>query len=395
MGGSRMETADAVVIGGGVIGASVAYHLALAGWTKVCVLDAGSEPGEGSTGRATGGFRAQFGTRVNVELSVFSREKLRSFQEETGVDPGYRSCGYLFLATSSAQLHALRKAQAVQRAAGLSEVVEVSPEEIKMLNPAIAAEDTVGGSYCPTDGFTRPLRILQGYLDAASRLGVRFQYGCRAEGLILGGGEGSRAVCGVRSSGGDISSPWVVNAAGPWAAGVSELAGVDTPVRPERRQVASTVAQYALPEDMPMTVETGTGFHFRVRDGHVLLLWPQDRKSDVPFDISFDPGWLAPLWRRAQKRIPGLAAIDIDRNACWAGLYEMSPDHHAILGPARGVQGLMIVAGSSGHGVMHSPALGVLAAEMMTGARRLSLDVHALRPERFHEGEPNSEASLL
>src|SRR5438093_681440 len=266
------STADVVIIGGGVIGASVAYHLAARGQKRIVVLDRTQGPGLGSTGRATGGFRGQFSTRVNVQLSLLARDKLTAFRDETGTDPGYRPCGYLFLASNADQLAA---------------------------------------------------------------------------------------------------------------------------VRPVRRQVAVTYPAALLPEEMPLTIFVDDGFHLRVRDGRVLLLWPADLPADDPFDTAFDARWLTPLLDRARAHVPVLRGLQIDRDACWAGLYEMSADRHAVLGQAPGVQGLYLANGSSGHGVMHAPALGHLTAEFVLDGTATTVDVHALRPERFAEGALNPESGVL
>src|SRR5215218_478271 len=177
-----MLTAEVVIIGGGVVGASVAYHLAARGVRDVLVLERGAAPGAGSTARATGGFRAQFGTRVNVQLSMLSREKLLRFEEETGVNPGFRQVGYLFVAGLEEELRELVSAQAVQRECGLAEARGVTVEEVARLNPALNLEGVAGGVYCPADGFIRPLEILRGYTGAAARLGVSFRYGVTVEG---------------------------------------------------------------------------------------------------------------------------------------------------------------------------------------------------------------------
>src|ERR1043165_8039051 len=178
-----MKRAAVAVIGGGVMGASVAYHLAAAGQRDVLVLDRANAPGAGSTGRATGGFRAQYGTAINVRLSLLARAKLETFRDETGVDPGYVRAGYLWLAVSEPELQSLAAGRRVQHAAGLHEAVGVSPDDIGRLNPAIRLDDVVGGAFCPSDGFIRPLQILDGYLTAAERLGVRARWGVAVTGF--------------------------------------------------------------------------------------------------------------------------------------------------------------------------------------------------------------------
>ncbi|HVF66592.1 MAG TPA: FAD-binding oxidoreductase [Pyrinomonadaceae bacterium] len=387
-----MTTAEVVIVGGGIVGASVAYHLAWRGAGRVVVLERGAHAGCGSTGRATGGFRAQFGTRVNVELSMLSREKLLRFREETGVDPGFRQCGYVFVARDESELAELVSAQAVQHECGLTEARPVDAGEVARLNPAVNTEGVAGGVYCPTDGFIRPLEILRGYTEAASRLGVRFERGVEVGGFRKS--EGGR-IESVLTSRGEFSAASFVNAAGAWAGEVGRMAGVDVPVTPLRRQVAITGPCDLLPEEMPMTIFVGDGFHLRVRDGRVLLLWPDEPRDRDPFDARVEDEWVNEVVRRAHERVPCLKGVEVERGACWAGLYEMSPDRHALLGRARGLENFYLVNGSSGHGVMHSPALGQLLSEIILDGEATTLNVDALRPSRFDEGEPNVGPSLL
>jgi sarcosine oxidase subunit beta len=385
-----MASADVVIIGGGVIGASVAYHLALGGCTDVVVLDAAPRSGEGSTGRATGGFRAQFGSAENIRLSLLSRDKLRRFADETGVDPGYDPVGYLFLARESAELELLLAAQALQHAEGLHEARRVDADEARAINPAIDGE-IAGGTFCPTDGYIRPLQILRGYTEAAQRLGVRFVFGAPAEGMRREGD----TIRAVRTADGEIAAGAVVNAAGAWAARVAEMAGVALPVTPLRRQVALTEPCALLPADMPMTIFCDDGFHLRVRDGRVLLLWPDTPADGDPYRAEVEDGWIEHLFRRAGERLPCLRGAAIDREGCWAGLYEMSPDHHVLLGASPDVPNFYLANGSSGHGVMHSPAIGQLLAEIMLHGAARSMDAHPLRPARFADGQPIAGSALL
>ncbi|HWW77391.1 MAG TPA: FAD-binding oxidoreductase [Pyrinomonadaceae bacterium] len=386
-----MRTAEVVIVGGGVVGASVAYHLAAHGCRDVLVLERAGRLGEGSTGRATGGFRAQFGTEVNIRLSLLSREKLVNFKDETGVDPGFRQYGYLFLARAEDELAALAGAQSLQRACGLREARAVSAEEIAGLNPALHLGEIKGGVYCPTDGFIRPLEILRGYTEAAARLGVRFEYGVALESARR---KGTRIET-LSTTAGEVSAGAYVNAAGAWAGEVAKKAGVEIPVTPLRRQVAITHPFAHLPEEMPMTVYAGDGFHLRVHDGRVLLLWPDDPRAADPFGTNVEDEWLAKVVARAHARVPVLRRAEIDRERCWAGLYEMTPDKHALLGRAEGTDNLYLANGSSGHGVMHAPALGQLLAEIILDGAAKTLDTHALRPSRFAEGRPNTGPALL
>ena len=389
------ETAEAVVVGAGVVGASVAWHLARRGCRGVVVVERGARPGEGSTGRATGGFRAQFGSAVNVGLSLLAREELTEFPELVGGEPVYDPCGYLFLATGEAALAELRAAIRVQREAGLGESREVGPGEIRELNPHASTDGVVGGTWCPSDGFVRPLGVLAGYLDAAGRLGVDLRFGEEVSGFRVEGGEGDRRIAGVITSRGEIATRRVVNAAGAWAGEVAALAGAELPVVPERRQVASTRPFDGLPERMPMTIWADDGFHLRVRDGRVLLLRPRESAGETPFDTRFDRGWLGGLMELARERVPALAGAEIDPAASWCGLYEVSPDRHASLGASPDVAGLFFANGSSGHGVMHAPALGLLLAELLLDGRATSLDVAPLDPGRFRAGRPSFAPTLL
>lgn len=381
-----MERADVVVVGAGVIGASVAWHLRRLG-VRALVLEREAAPGQGSTGRATGGFRAQYGTAVNVRLSLLSREKLGSFAADTGVDPGYVPCGYLWLARSADGLEALRAAQAVQHAAGLSEARMLDPRQIREVNPHVSLDGVAGAAFCPTDGYIRPLQILAGYLRGAE---------VRTGALVVALRRNGRRIEAVRlADGTEIAAGAVVDAAGPWAGPVARLAGVDLPVAPLRRQVGATVETGALPADMPMTIWVDDGFHLRVRDGRVLLLWPTPGDPRDPESVGVEPQWLEGVRRIAAERVPALAGVAVDAGRSWAGLYEMSPDRHALLGRAPECDNLFLCNGSSGHGVMHAPALGQLAAELVVHGEARSLDVHALRPSRFAEGEPNGGPGLL
>ncbi len=387
-----MRTASVVIIGAGVIGASVAYHLARRGWREILVLDRSDSPGQGSTGKATGGFRAQYATPINVRLSLLSREKLRCFTEETGGNAGYRPAGYLWLASTAGELEVLRSARRVQHQQGLTEAVEVGTEDIARLNPAVSLDEVIGGAFCPSDGFIHPQGILEGYLTAGRKLGVEVEWQVEVTGLRVGAGN---SVAGVETSRGPVSSTAVVNAAGAWAARVAQWIGLDLPVAPLRRQVAVTVPTDILPDGMPMTIFTTDGFHLRVRDGRVLLLWPTPGVPGRPFDTGVDAEWIQSVVEKAHRRVPLVRRAAIDRNACWAGLYEVSPDKHAILGPAPECPNLFLLNGCSGHGVMHAPALGQLLSEVISDGAASTLDVSPLRPSRFREDDLNPVSELL
>ena len=385
---------ETVILGAGIIGSSVAFHLAARGAKNILVLERDKTPlklleSSASTARATGGFRVQYGTQINARLSLLARRQLLEFEAVTGVNPGYNPCGYIFMAESEAHLLELRASLEVQRAAGLMVSQEVSVSEIQSLNPALNLTGVLGGTFCPWDGFVRPVEIARGFREAAKRLGVQFEYGQDANLEFQ-----QARVSGVRTKSEFISCERVVNATGAWAAELSRASGFELPVVPVRRQVAATIPTNVLPENMPMSIFVIDGFHLRVRDGRVLLLLPQDTPKEDPYNLEFEASWLKPLLERAHTRVPVLRDVPIDPNFCWVGLYEMSPDHHALLGRAPNTENLYLVNGSSGHGVMHSSALGMLLAEIILELPT-SLDVRALRPERFLEADPILGSSLL
>ncbi len=381
-----------VVVGAGVIGASVAWHLASRGARDVLVLDRAPGPAMGSTGAATGGFRAQFATAINVRLSLLSRSKLRRFRDEIGADPGYAPVGYLWIAEDDRALALLRDARRIQHEEGLSEATEIGVDEIARLQPAVVLDGIHGGAFCPSDGYIKPRAILVGYVEAATRLGASFAWSEIVTGFDR---DPSGAIVRVHASGGDVACEAVVNAAGAWAGALARLAGYELPVRPLRRQMASTAPTRAIPPDAPMTLYCGDGFHFRERDGRVILSWPTPGRPDDPFDTRVEPDWLAEVARKKDARVPPLRGVAIDAAASWAGLYEMSPDKHAVVGKAPGVANFYLANGSSGHGVMHAPALGQVLAEILLDRRVTSLDVAPLSAERFKEGRTFAVPEVL
>ena len=387
----RVTTSAAVVvIGGGVIGASIAYHLALQGVDDVIIIDRAHGPGAGSTGRATGGFRAQFATPVNVQLSLLSRAALLRFENETGVDPGYQQVGYLWLASDETQLDALRAANGMQRTQGLSEARLIDVDEIRNINPLINVDGVVGGAFCPTDGYIRPLDILRGYLESAERLGVRFLWETECIAIKRVGDR----IDTIETSRGSISIDYAVNAAGPWAAAIAAMANIDLPVTALRRQAAFTFPCSTIPASMPMTIFMDTGFHVRARDGRAFIARPTSDIAGDPGELKADDEWIDDVEKLAHERIPVLRDCAVDRSLCYAGLYEMSPDHHAILGKSPNCENMLFANGSSGHGVMHSPAIGAIIADMLQG-KKPQIDVSMLRPSRFDEGMPVEQAELL
>jgi sarcosine oxidase, subunit beta len=389
------ETADVVIIGGGIVGSSIAYHLAEAGCANVTIVERGTEQGTGSTGRATGGVRAQFYTSINIRLSLYSIDFFSHFEEATGCDCGYQPNGYLFVATTESHLEYLKNARERQRAAGLETVELVSREDVAAFVPQLRTDDVLGGSYCPTDGLIEPLSVMRGFMQRASARGVRLWLDTEVTGIEVERG----AVAGVSTTRGRISTRAVVNASGAWAAEVARLAGVEIPVVPLRRQLVAARLPFDFPARLPMVIDMADGFHFRraplaSKAPGVLMAWP-DPLETPGFKTDFDRAFIEKISRRAAHRAPLLAQAIVDESLCRAGLYEMTPDHHAIIGEAPNVRGLYLANGFSGHGVMHSPAAGRLVSELILHGETRLLDIKPLGVERFAQGRLIEETSIL
>ncbi len=385
------SSADTVIVGGGIIGAAIAWHLTERGETSVRVLERASEPAAGSTGRATGGFRAQYGTAINVQLSLLALRQLETFQAVHGVDPEYLPVGYLFMARSHDTLQVLRDAQAVQHAAGYTDGHDVSPSDIRRLSPFVDASQFVGGVYAARDGYINPKALLQGLIGSAQRAGVTYSFNTACTSIER---DGNRIVA-VHTATERIATARVINAAGAWAASIAAMAGVHIPVVPKRRQVATTVPTALLAPDTPMTVVADNGFHLRVRGDRVLLLQPDEKPVVDLFDTTVDPSWITDVRRTTNEVIPALRDVAIDASSSWAGLYEMSPDRHVIFGATAEVPNLLLANGSSGHGVMHALAIGQLMAELVVEGDAHTLDMSSLAPDRFARGQAIAGPDLL
>jgi sarcosine oxidase subunit beta len=405
------ETADVVIIGSGIVGSSVAYHLAEQGCANVLVIEREAHQGKGSTGKSMGGVRAQFSTAVNIEMSRYSIDFFARFDEVVGHPADYRAHGYLFCATNERHLEYLKANRERQLALGVKDVELVSREDIAKFVPQLRVDDIVGGTFCPTDGFVDPHSVMMGFMLKARERGVRLWLDTAVTGIevspiaasanagsagilpAVAGGMPSR-ITGVMTTRGYVSTPIVVNAAGPWAAQVARLAGAELPVEPLRRQLVPTEPFAGLPQRFPMVIDMSTGFHFRREGKGILLAW-NDPEETPGFKTDFDPGFVEKILTRAAARVPCLAEAEVNPRRAWAGLYEMTPDHHAIIGPAPDVAGLYFVNGFSGHGVMHSPASGRITADLILKGHSDLIDAAQLGVERFTEGRMLEETAIL
>jgi sarcosine oxidase, subunit beta len=383
------ESADVVIIGAGIVGSSIAFHLAEAGCTNVVVLERETRQGLGSTGKSMGGVRAQFSTDVNIRMSLYSIPFLNRFEEATGHPSGYKPHGYLFMATAEPHMDYLRTNHARQAGLGLKGAEILKAEDVARILPQMRADDIIGGSFCPTDGFVDPNSVMTGFMARAMERGVKLWRATEATGIQVEHGE----ITGVETNQGPIATRTVVNAAGPWAAGVAKLAGEDLPVQPLRRMLVPTEPFPGLPEHLPMMIDMSNGFHFRQEGVGLLLSWAHEETPGLR--MNFDPAYIEKVLTRAANRVPSFADLAVNPRRCWAGCYEMSPDHHSILGPAPNVRGLFFANGFSGHGVMHSPATGKIVSDLILRGTTEVIDARELNVQRFAEGRAIEETAVL
>lgn len=390
-----MKNAEIVIIGAGVIGASIAYHLTMRGVKDVLILERESEQGKGSTGKATGGVRAQFETEINIKMSLYSLEFLKNWE----FDCWYEPRGYLFFATDEWQFDYLKRNVEFQKSLGVKDVEIVDTETIKEICPILNCEDITGGSFGANDGFVNPLAIMRGFTAKAEENGAKIEF----ETKVLSIETENRKVCAVETNKGRIECEKVVLATGAWAKELAKTAGIDLPVEPQKRQIVWAKSQKTLPENLPMVIDIGSGFHFRpardfvnnepVKNDEILFAYP-DSEVTKPFDVNFDEAFIEKVYERAKHRSQFLFKTTPILQKCRAGLYENTPDHHAILGGCS-VEGLYFASGFSGHGVMHSPATGRALSEIISDGASKFLDVSCLSFERFAKGELLNETAFI
>ncbi len=385
-----MHTAEVVIIGGGIVGSSIAWHLTEAGCRDVLVLERETHQGKGSTGKSMGGVRAQFSTPVNIQMSLYSIPFYDAFEERLGHPSGYRAQGYLFVAASEAHLAYLRSNYERQAAMGLKTARLISAADIKHLYPQLRADDVVGGSFCSTDGFVDPYSAMVGFMTRAAEQGARLWRETEVTGIARNGDR----VTGVETTRGPVAARAVVNAAGPWAAQVARMAGVELPVVPLRRMLVPTEPFDGFPRTAPMIIDMSNGFHFRPEGLGFLMAW-NDPEETPGFRTDFDPDFVEKVLTRAASRVPCFEEVAVNPKRAWAGLYEMTPDHHPILGPAPGVEGLFFANGFSGHGVMHAPATGKIVSDLLLNGSTDLVDAKLLDLQRFAEGRMIEETAVL
>jgi sarcosine oxidase subunit beta len=375
--------AEVVVIGGGAIGTSIAFHLAEAGVRDVVLLER-DELGHGSTCRAAGGVRAQFSDRINIELGARSLEAFARFGERPGQEIDLHRVGYLFLLSSPEDVASFEADVALQNELGVaSRMIDVA--EATALSPLISADGLLAAAYSPDDGHCTPESVVLGYASAARRHGATLLTGVTVTGIDVDGGEART----VRTDHGPITAGTVVCAAGAWSRAIGEMVGTPLPVTPVRRQILFTEPLPDLPPVVPFTIDFATSFYFH-REGRGLLLGMSDPEQEPGFHLGYSADWLPRLGAAIGTRTPAL--LDVGLGNGWAGLYEVTPDHNALIGRSSTTPNVLYATGFSGHGFLQAPAVGEVLRDLHLG-RTPSIDTGPLTADRFVDatgGRPES-----
>jgi sarcosine oxidase subunit beta len=380
------DMADIIIIGGGVMGASTAYHLASMGWHNVVLLEKEDFFGLGATGRCAGGVRYQFGTEVNVRLSLLSLPMLERFKDEIGQEIDYRKMGYLFLLTNPAEVSTFKHNVAMQNRLG-ADTRWLSGDDIRKWLTFMCLDDVLAGSYNPRDGLVDPNSVVMGYISAAQRLGVRACTSVPVIGIKVHSGK----IVAVETADKTISTSVVVDATGPWSGKTSQMVGLNIPVTPIRRQWVTTTAIPQLPQDFPFVIDFAQSLYFHP-EGPGLLTGMSNPNENPGFDQNIDQEWELFHLEAAIKRLPLLETAGLASHL--AGLYEVTPDAHPIIGKTT-IEGYYLVTGFSGHGFMHGPIAGKLMAEIITQGSARSLDISMLDLARFSEGRLIQEYNVV
>jgi sarcosine oxidase, subunit beta len=390
-------TADVVIVGGGCMGCSVAWHLAQCGITDVVLLEREPQLAAGSTGKNAGGVRHQFSHPANIELSKESIGLIARFEDIVGVPIDFHQDGYLFLLSKTASVETFKKNVALQQQHGI-DVRWVSNEEARALAPGLDLAGVKGATYCPQDGVADPNGVTMGFAKGAQARGVEIVREVELTGVRLG----AHRIAEVRTSKGSISTPVLVNAAGPWAKSIGRMLGVDVPVEPERRHIfiASPPGggswddernRGRVPASKLLVIDFESTFYFH-REGGGLLFGMGDPGERPGFDITVRWDFLPKVIEVAMQRLPALADAAVSH--AWAGLYEMTPDHNPIIGPSIDVDGFYTIAGFSGHGFQHAPAAGRILADLVAG-RDPNFDLSPFELDRFSRRAVAGEANIV
>jgi sarcosine oxidase, subunit beta len=385
------SVADVVIIGGGCMGASVAYHLTRRGVTDVVLLERENLLATGSTGRNAGGVRHQFSNESNVRLSIESIRLIERFGDEVGWPVDFHQDGYVFLLSSEAAVQTFRKNVELQHRLGI-DTEWLDPASVQRIAPGVDVSGVIAATYYARDGIADPNGVTAGFARAAQAAGVGIERGVEVTGIVVD----RAAVARVETTRGRIATRVVVNAAGPFARVVGKMAGVDVPVDPYRRHIFIAAfdrasSPPAVPASHVMVIDFESTFYFH-REGAGLLFGMGDRREPSTFDTTVRWDFLAEVTDVAARRLPALQDASISH--AWAGLYEMSPDGNPIIGPVAAVKGLFLINGFSGHGFQHSPAAGRVVADLIAG-RDPGIDLEPYSFDRFAHGVSAGERYVV
>jgi sarcosine oxidase, subunit beta len=385
------RAADVVIIGGGCMGASVAYHLARRGVTDVVLVEREPMLGAGSTGRNAGGVRHQFSNEANIRLSIESIALFERYKEEVGTDIDFHQDGYLFLLSTPASVEMFTANVALQQSLGVA-VDWLDAAGAAALAPGLVADHVIGATFCQRDGIADPNGVTMGFAKSAQAAGVEIVRDTEVTGVLVEGGR----IAGVETTGGSIAAPIVVNAAGPHARAIGRMAGLDVPVDPYRRHIfiaqpPPAPGRWNVPASRIMVIDFESTFYFH-REGAGVLFGMGDPHETPTFDLTVQWDFLEKVTPVAARRLPALADAPIAR--AWAGLYEVTPDANPIIGAARDLPGFHLITGFSGHGFQHSPAAGRILADVITG-RDPGMDLAPFALERFVNRRPDDERYVV
>ncbi len=373
-----------VVVGGGVIGTSAAFHLAEAGVDVVLIERA--QLGSGSTSKAAGGVRTQFSDVLNIEIAKRSLAAFRDFGRRPGWEIELKQVGYLFVLTRESDVSEFEHSVALQNECGLDSRM-LSVEEARELCPLLDGDDMLAAAFSPGDGHATPEGVVQGYAFAARGFGAHIRTGCEVLAIESRGGE----ITEVVTDQGRIRTGVVICAAGAWSRSCGAMVGVHLPVTPLRRQILFTEDIPGLPGDLPMTIDFASSFYFH-REGPGLLMGMSDPGETAGFSVQTTEDWIPGLMEVVRRRAPRIADVGI--RGGWAGLYEMTPDHNAIIGEAAGVSRFLYATGFSGHGFLQGPAVGEILRDMVL-RRPTFVDIAPLTVERFHAAALRPEYNIV
>jgi glycine/D-amino acid oxidase-like deaminating enzyme len=383
--GHLPRRAEVVVIGGGIVGASILFHLAEAGIRDVVLVER-ADFACGSSGKPIGGVRRQFSDVLNIQLAARSLAAYDRFAKAPGADIGLDKVGYLFLLRTADDVARFETSIAVQNEHGIPTRL-LTPAEAARLSPCIDPDAVVAAAFSPSDGHARPTIAAMAYVAAARARGARAVVGCSVSGIEVRGDE----ISSVHTSHGSVTTSIVVCAGGPWSREIGAMVGVDLDVRPVRRQIAFSEPLAGIPQRLPFTIDYGSTFYFHSA-GDGVLLGMSDQDQAPGFERAYDPKWLTGLRALAARCAPSLADVPISHG--WAGLYEMTPDANALVGESRSVGRFLYATGFSGHGFCHAPAVGEVIRDLVRGEPPF-VDVTPLRAERFAERAPIVEANIV